>query len=354
MRILHISTHDRGGAASAMINLHYGLLKKGVDSHCLFLKNTGENIKNSHYYKSSSKGLFVLIPDKIKNKFGFNQEKIVERILSNKPKGYEGYSFPITPYKIHKNDYIQKADIINLHFVSRFIDYPSFFPNVYKPLVWTIHDMNPFLGGFHYSNDEERFHKSFYELEKKLISIKDKALKNTKNLYIVSLSHYLKGKSLNSSLFNKFPHFLIQNSVDTDKFRIYNKKFSRDIFNLPQDKKLFLFVSESINNRRKGFDILLDVIDRFNEDQIIFCAIGKKISNENKDNKIYHLGYIRDPRLLALAYSASDAFILPSREDNLPNTMLEALSCGTPVLTFIKRRALSGMDLQINIFAFKS
>jgi glycosyltransferase involved in cell wall biosynthesis len=125
----------------------------------------------------------------------------------------------------------------------------------------------------------------------------------------------------------------IYNCIDFSIFTPYNKQFCRTVFSLPMNKKILLFVSDSLDNTRKGFDILVDAVKQSKSNDIHLCAIGKKPHIENFDSSITYLGKIKDERFLALAYSAADAFVLPSREDNLPNVMLEALACGIPVLS---------------------
>src|SRR5690606_32821939 len=87
-----------------------------------------------------------------------------QKRLNFLPQGYEGYSIPTTKYNLFSHPAVQRADIIHLHWVSRFLNY-SFFKDINKPVIWTLHDMNPFLGGFHYLNDANRFAESFKELE---------------------------------------------------------------------------------------------------------------------------------------------------------------------------------------------
>jgi glycosyltransferase involved in cell wall biosynthesis len=99
---------------------------------------------------------------------------------------------------------------------------------------------------------------------------------------------------------------------------------------LPADKLIFLFVAESLDIKRKGFDLLLLAINELNSHNMIFCAIGETKSEDQSN--IHYFGKVTDDEKLALIYSASDAFILPSREDNLPNVLLESLACGTPVI----------------------
>jgi glycosyltransferase involved in cell wall biosynthesis len=100
----------------------------------------------------------------------------------------------------------------------------------------------------------------------------------------------------------------------------------------PVDKKILLFVSEEIENPRKGFDLLLEAMQTTVIPDLLTCVIGISGRSSTTYPGIEFLGKITEERLMAVAYSAADALIIPSREDNLPNTMLESQACGTPVI----------------------
>jgi glycosyltransferase involved in cell wall biosynthesis len=91
-----------------------------------------------------------------------------------------------------------------------------------------------------------------------------------------------------------------------------------------------------VENSRKGYIYLKRALAELNDDirsSLALCAVGSK-SELEENNKFIEIGKIHDERLMAMAYMAADLFVIPSLEDNLPNTMLESLCCGTPVLGF--------------------
>jgi glycosyltransferase involved in cell wall biosynthesis len=103
---------------------------------------------------------------------------------------------------------------------------------------------------------------------------------------------------------------------------------------LPADKTILLFVSADIDNYRKGFDLLVKAANQLKSQDYLLLCIGK-VSEETKSiSNCQNLGSIYDERKMAEIYAAADVFVMPSREDNLPNTMLESLCCGTPMITF--------------------
>lgn len=348
MKILHINTFDQGGAAIAAIRLHKALLENGIDSSILFLARKDNSIPksipfycNAGHDKSALKRVFKLLWGKAK--FRFSKEYSNWRKQLNKVEGFELFSFNPTNKDITKHPAYKDADIIHLHWTAGFLDY-SFFKKNNKPVVWTLHDMNPFTGGCHYSTGCENYkveckncpqlqntkdpNNAFIDQKYKLSFIK------RQQIVITAPSKWLKDCSQNSAIFKYLKHLHIPYSLSTSTFNIRDKKFSRSVFNISCNKKILLFVSDSIENKRKGFDLLISTLTKINNPNIQLCAIGDINTFINYPSNITFLGRITDERLMALAYSAADAFVLPTREDNLPNVMLESLACGTPVIAF--------------------
>ncbi len=327
MKVLLVNTLDRGGAANACIRLHLGLLREGIDSKLLVLKKTNNDIPKSYS--------FIDIYNSVLRRLGLKlQVKIKHRIDKNKithlPKGTEDFQFPTSIYDITEHSLFQEADIINLHWVTGFLDWKSFFSKCNKPVIWTLHDMLPFTGGYHYQKGFP--FESYQPLIDKNLKVKKKALKN-KNIDIITPSTWLLNESKQSELFEKYQHHLVHYGLDDTIFKCYPKELARQVFDITSDKKVLLFVADSITNKRKGFKYLLDAIP-FLEEDIEIVAIGQHKSENNSPKTIRFLDNLKDERLMALIYSAADLFVIPSIEDNLPNTVLESIICGTPVVGF--------------------
>lgn len=333
MKILHICTINTGGAAQAALRLHEGLLRKNISSSFLCLHRKPSNTKEVYQHPSILPSSFF---KRQLRKFGYfrTQAEINQLLLNGKTREYEIFTFPRTDYYIASHPLVKEADIINLHWVANFLDWPSFFSNIDKPIVWTLHDMNPFQGGFHYHEDVIRNDAEFGDLEKRLWVIKKKSLEGIQNLTVVTPTRWLMEESSKSEILGRFPHNHIPNGLDTEVFKPFSKELARDVFGLPKDKNILLFVSDNTTNRRKGIDLLQDALKQAGNNNLLAVAIGSKPASPQKKDPIYYLGRIDDERLMALAYAASDAFVIPSREDNLPNVMLEALACGRPVIGF--------------------
>lgn len=334
MKILQLSYSDMGGAAIAALRLHQGLLNIGVSSKFLSIKNTSPHLSEKYTIKKPPPSFIkralnrLNIPQTHQQKHDFQIRKRTGK--------YEVFSSPLTDIPLQNHDLIQKADIIHLHWVANLIDWPSFFSTIKKPIVWTLHDMNPIQGGFHYYNDVQQNQASFGDLEERYRAIKRRAIAHAEKLSIVAPSKWLTTASQHSETLGSFPHTTIPYGLDTAVFKPLDQQFCRDVLNLPQDKKVILFVAQSIHNRRKGLSLLIEALKGSIAENVVLAVIGDNtaaIQNELSE-QVCEIGQIKNERFMAVAYNAADLFVIPSLEDNLPNTVLESLNCGTPVVGF--------------------
>jgi glycosyltransferase involved in cell wall biosynthesis len=336
MKVVHVSTYDTGGAATSALRLHAGLLEQEVDSFFLCLNKVSD--KHPNKIKFEQPFIKPTLFEKIKNRIGFerkSQRSINESKLKKLNGEYDIFSFPITDYTVEEHPIFNEADIINLHWIADFVNLPAFLSVIKKPVVWTLHDMNPFLGGFHYHEDYERNRKEFGALEKEMLGEKKQAVAKVKTLAVVTPSIWLGESAKQSDVFRSASFRHISYGLDFTVFKLHDQSFARNVFNLPQDKKIILFVSETVTTYRKGFDLVLKALgaSKLNH-EIAMVTVGRVNKELQQLNDIYNFGTITEERLMSLLYAAVDLLILPSREDNLPNVMLEALACGTPVLSF--------------------
>lgn len=334
MKILIFNTSDIGGAANSCFRLHNALLNEKIDSKVIVNKKHKNYSKEFLFSSNTFKTFFLKV-------LFFFRYKIN---LRNRSKQLELFSFPNSAFDLTQSEFYKDATIINLHWVARFLDFNFFLKNK-KPVVWTLHDMNPFTGGEHYDEkylgmDEFGFPKE-RELTKKekktfnkIIAYKKKCVENIDNLTIVTPSEWLAEEARKSSVFSNKPIYCIPNGIDPEIFTPKDKEESRLLLNIPKDKKVLLFVADSISNSRKGFIYLNKALEQIEDTNVVLCAIGKSQINFSSTVKIVELGSINNEELLSHVYSSADAFIIPSLMDNLPNTVLESLFCSTPVIGF--------------------
>ncbi|WP_038029198.1 glycosyltransferase [Thermonema rossianum] len=351
MKIVHINTYDRGGAANACLRLHMGLRNLDVESKAL-LKYKTRHIEDTYVYNPDEASW----SDKVKNKLvRIGRElKLLPWIpyyerralaLQQYREGLEMISYPFSDVDITASELYQEADIVHLHWVAGFLDWKSFFQKNTKPVVWTLHDQNPFLGIEHYA---ERFRgmdsngKPIPRVyapqeqaeEQKMRKYKQQMLARLKGELLVACpSLWLMKESQKSELLGAYEHRHIPYGFPTHIFKPLDKGFCREVLGLPKSGKVLLFVSDVLENKRKGFAFLKAALNNGRYNGWILCAVGKKTAGASS-SEIIELGAIYDERLMAMAYAAADLFVIPSLEDNLPNTMIEALLCGTPVVGF--------------------
>ena len=340
MKILHITTSDSGGAGIAAKRIHFGLLDSGVNSKLLVLSNPKDK-REIFAFRSL---IVRKILDRTLKSFTFFLPQNLK--LLNQTSGVKGdfeiFTTPLTLYKVEEHPLVQEADIIHLHWISNFINYPTFFSTLgkNKKFVWTFHDMNPFMGGFHYQGDYQA-NPHLLPIENVIREIKYKSYLNIpdSNMHVIYLNKWMKEKSEEYKTFSRFPSSIIPNGLDSESFKPFTKDTSRESLGIPLTTKVLMFGCQAIRIKRKGFDLLSDalkIILNKSDVQLTLLTIGESLPDMDlhRNVKVIELGYVSDLKKLRMAYSASDFFILPSLEDNLPNVMLESWACGTPVISF--------------------
>lgn len=274
---------------------------------------------------------------------------------------------------ISEHPLVQEADIIHLHWINfGFLSLKSleklFALN--KPIVWTLHDMWAFTGGCHHSGDCENYqiscgnciqylkNPSPTDLSNKVWQRKnaifDRSLRlrsgngiqlrsgNSQNkITIVGCSQWLTNRAKKSSLFKDFSVKAIPNPLDTNLFSPQNKAEVRAKLGLPIDKKLILFVAAKVSVIWKGFSYFQESLEILkaqgsHNQNIELVVLGESDAEtiEKLPFKAHALGRISDINQIVSIYSAADVFVTSSIQENLPNTIMEAMACGTPAVGF--------------------
>ncbi len=340
MNILHLNTFDiHGGAARAAYRIHAALRANGIRSEMLVAQKDGfdENVKCYNIPLLQQKRRFF--------------QKILKLQKTKNPTFHSGNLFPTG---IYKEISLSNADVVHFHWIGYDLISIAEVKKISQPIVWTLHDMWAFCGTEHYIdlNSQERFQKGycsankpltddgFFDVDKFVWRKKQNHWKNIK-FYFVGPSKWIVNCVQKSCLF--FNHYatVIPNCLDTQLFRPKNKEACRKTFNLEQNKKILLFGADGGGgNPLKGFSVLqeaLKILPLKLSKEIQCVVFGEHKQSEKKDIngiQINYIGRIANDEQLALVYNVANVFIIPSMIDNLPNTVMEAMSCGVPCIGF--------------------
>lgn len=339
-----------GGAAKASYRLHKGLNMIGIDSFML-VKD-----KKTH----DDRVLQVKASENKPGSIDLDTVNAIQRQYINQnrtPLTNTKFTFPYPGYDLSGLEIIKQADIINLHFIASFQSNESIRKLLLlgKPVVWTLHDQWAFTGGCHYSAGCDKYKTDClgcpqlkddsHHLPNKVLTHKRSLIDKSK-LFIVTPSKWLSRVGRESFLFKELTIEVIPNAVETDIFRpVGDKGESKKKYNIPNDVVTILFGAPSGNIKRKGFDKLLEALETcyksrkfrklVKKEKIRVLCFGTPSSDIESVNIPYiSFGKISNDYELRDIYNASDFFVLPSIEDNLPNTLLESMACGTPVIAF--------------------
>jgi glycosyltransferase involved in cell wall biosynthesis len=353
VKILHLATRDTGGSFKATYRLHKALQTLHINSDLLlaYKEHSYPLSEHIHAYKPHEIHWWKRTNFSLRYRFDNYRKR---QILQQFTQKYEVFSFPQTVYRLHEHPLVQEADILHLHWVADFIDYPSFFQHIQKPIIWTLHDQNPFLGGLHYELDLQNTYDEFLQkTESELRKIKQQSLEHFTNFHIVATSQRMLENCQNAQVFSpKTQYHLIPCGLDTETFTEINRKDARKSLGLPHDLPIILFVAESVENKRKGFNYFAKLMQNMDNKHVNFCIVGKgsEVHIPATRNKVFRFAFVEDEAQLARIYAAADLLVVPSLQEAFGYTVIEAFACGTPVVAFDCVGAMDNMRDHADLF----
>ena len=346
MRAVHLATMDRGGAGVAARRLNCGLGKIGVDSK-MIVAQRHTSLANVESIEVNDSSLLGRLRRRIDSSRFARQRRTYAQTAPSK---MAYVSDDRVPGAYNVNNRLPEADIYNLHWVVGLVEPRRFFTRYPsgRPLVWTLHDMNPLTGGCFYAFDCFRFTEKCGFCPQLGSQIKDdlsaqsqarKALAYSKLLpettRIVAPSKWLGVEASRSSLMGGFSLDVIPYGIDTDTFTPRRKNVAREVFSIPGDDLVIAFAADIVELPIKGFDLLREAMVQLSVGRPVTLAlIGRERNSSDAGTRTIGLGRIQNERLMSFALSAADLFVTPTRADNLPNVILEAMACGLPVVGF--------------------
>ncbi len=334
MKIASIGMQTRGGAGLSSLKLHQQFLKMGHESKFFVAHHTlhSELVTKIAIKKKNEDDWWRLgtVPLKahVENLFSSGLSGLDESVL---------------------DEIYEWADVILLRWVTATIsDYQiSRWSHKGKPLFWCLSDMAPMTGGCHYSRGCDKYEDDCSNCHMVLPSfteypamVVNRRVNLWDNVNVVSPSNWLAACSKNSRVFRDKNISVIPTGVELEVFVPSERSAVRKELGLPLDKTIILFGADSAVDDRKGYNLLLEsltklsgLVDKKEIFHLLVVGHGSLIDTDLPFSYT-HLGNLNSRSKLAQVYSAADLTVLPYKEDNLPNVMLESISCGTPVVAF--------------------
>lgn len=337
MKVLHLVAGELSdGAARGAYWLHLGLRRLGIDSTLL---TNGRN-------KDADPSVICITATPMQRRWLAIKARLgnMPTLLYRKHNSVF-FSTGLTGYDFTRHPSYREADLIHLHWINGLVSIGTF-RKIRKPLIWTMRDMWPLTGGCHYALDCIRYQQgcghcpqlgSKLALDLTRLIVASKRASLPKHLKLVGISQWLTNCARQSEVFRGSTFTTIGNNVDTGQFFPVDRDFARQALALPSDKKIVLIGAFQIDDIHKGLNLFVESLKEIPaRDRLHVVLFGQASQTGLSSIGIEHtyLGFLHDVAALRLAYSAADVFVAPSRQDAFGKTLVEAMSCGTPVVCF--------------------
>jgi len=335
MKVAHFCTFPHGGATAA-IRQHNGLRQAGVDSQFYYFidekdQPRGDDFTKVEFIPVQHKGPLASVSSFLAKRRRRRIHRLYDEHLDQRDSTLETYAMAEQPDPSVLDWSSIDADIVNLHWISFFADFPSFFKSIpnHIPIVWTLHDTHAFTGGCHYNGGCMRLADSCgtcpqvcspspQDVSLGSLLAKRKAYRN-KKLQVVAPCKWMLDLARRSSVWPAKTKFKkIEYGLQLNKFKPVDQSGAMEI-----------------DNPRKGFDHLMAALKKVKAAGVdCECLVFGSGQIEQTDwlPKLNSLGFLDSAERLCQAYSAADVVVVPSVEDNQPQVGLEAMACGTPVI----------------------
>ena len=335
MKIVLLNTYETGGAACASYRLFHGLKSAGTDAGMIV--RSGAHFPGVISAGSFRSGYLRALLD------GIPLHCYPDRQLHN-------FSPSWVPGRGIKGANRLSPDIVHLHWIAQGFVRIESMASITCPIVWTLHDSWPFTGGCHLPGNCRRYERECgqcpvlgsnceNDLSRRIWRRKHEAWNNLL-LTIVCPSKWLAERAGASSLFKGRRIVIIPNGIDTVRYSPGDRLAARRQLGLPENRSILLYgANHAISDKNKGLDLLLAALRLIDDKQLQdteLVVFGEDTKATLQDSRLHirNFGTIHDEERLLLLYRAADIFVAPSRQENLPNMVMEAMSCGTPCVAF--------------------
>lgn len=343
MRVLHLSASDLGGgAARAAFRLHQGLQRLGHDSRMLVAARKGDDPAVMEVGRSRR------LSDRFRRRWRRAQLQLLRRRWAIQPS--DPFHLARTDYQRDLDINLDQVDVLHLHWISDFVDLPSWCIRYgrQRPIVWTLHDMNPLTGGCHHDLGCERYREQCgccprlhsrreHDLSRRIWREKRTALGSidASRFRCVANSRWMAAKARASSLLGPYDIRTIALAVETDVFRPLDREACRRALEVPPDRKVVLFMAHTLRDPYKGYDLLKAALEQIAARvPLLLLVVGRGKVEPPAGMPCRFLGRILARESLAECFGAADVFANPSRAESFGQTCLEAMACGVPSVGF--------------------
>ncbi len=334
MNILILSTSGRmGGAAIAASRLMHALNTNGAHATMLSRRNL-----RLPFWKEKWGGVpFLLERLRIFLAAGMSTKGLFAVDIAN-----IGDDIIDTPA-------FRNADVIHLHWVNQgFVSLNTLRKIIHsgKRIVWTMHDQWPMTAICHYSDDCLKYESGctdcpllprgvLGDMAQKVFNEKRK-IYSEGNITFVTCSQWLCRMAQASALAKGQRVVSIPNPIDSTVFAPRNRSEARRQLGLETSGTKILFGCQKVTDERKGLRYLIEAMSQLPDVEVLLvggnAAATMALMPDNV--RTVAIGQVSDTTKMAALYAAADAFVTPSLQDNLPNTIMEAMACGTPCVGF--------------------
>ncbi len=329
MRVLIVNTSERtGGAAIAANRLCQALNDNGVKATMMVRDKQTDSLTTVSVPCPRWHFLWERMRILLANRF--SRRNLWQADIAN------------TGVDITTTKEFQEADVIHLHWINQgFLSLDSIEKIIRsgKGIIWTLHDQWPYTAICHYADKCDRYHDHCHDcpllanpsrtdLSYQVFNKKQR-LWSESGITLVGCSQWIADGARQSDLTRNLHITTIPNPIPADIFHPMPQAEVRRQLGLPTDKPLILFVCQKVTDERKGMKYLLEALKKVEGAELVVAG-----NNTLGELPCHAVGYIDDERQMAKYYAAADVFVTPSLQDNLPNTIAEAMSCGTPCVGF--------------------
>lgn len=333
LSVLHFSTSDViGGSARSAYRIHSGLRAKGHQSRMLV-----------GYRESSDPDVDAVA--------GAGWLQLADRV-ANRVSSAVGFQYRWLPssLRVPSHPWLEKSNVIQLYNMHGGYFSQWLLPRLAmrKPLVWRLSDMWAMTGHCAYAGDCSRWREGCgkcpdiatyppigRDTTALLFRYKQSLYERTP-MTIVAPSSWIENMVKSSPLLGRFPVARIPNGLDGQTFFPQDRLAARTELGLPADAEVILFCAHILDdNPRKGGELLIDALNRLGARKnrvLVLMGQGGQSWQGRVPCEVRLMGYFDSREQMATCYAAADLVAIPSVLENLPNTLVEALACGRPVV----------------------